>query len=747
MSLEREFASPPDEFSPFPFWFWNDDIREDELVRQIRDFRSKGIAGFVIHPRIGMPASIPYLGERFMALVRLAVETAASLGMRVVLYDEAMYPSGSAHGMVVARHPEFAAHSLRMERLPLGAAPKLLSGESIVASFDGIPAKGQAAFFIETASGGKIRGIHFGEDDGESEAPMAADILDPDAVAEFIRLTHDRYYETLAPWFGSTVIAMFTDEPSILGRGCKPDEEPWTPGFLAWYEERGGQELDLAALWLDLGSETQARRARFRSAVRERLSESYYRQLSLWCSNHGIALAGHPAESGDFGVEEHFQIPGQDMVWRWVDPDKGNALEGEHSVLARCSSDAARLWGRRRNANECFGCCGPIDNPWAFTAADMKWYLDWLLVRGVNLIFPHAFYYSVEGERRYGERPPDVGPNNIWWDDYAAIAGYIGRMCWLNTDSTEDVDIAVLAQDDRLPWRVCRELYRHQAGFHYLPLEYLDARRSKLYRVLLCEASLDPDSLKPSIAKALRSHLEGGGKLVVAPAEGGGRPFPGALYAGSPDEAAMLALGLSSRASRTEPQASELRVSHLIKEGEHFFMLVNEGNSDLRTRLFLPVAGSVERWDPWTGGIGKREKASLDGGIDVALGYRESLVLRVDPSRAPEARELEFRARAPARIGEAIVYEASVELDALSPQDDWLLDCGELGELARLEVNGRSAGSRLWKPYRFEFGDLLKPGANRLVLQVRSSLSGKYGRAAQVAGLVGPARLVRIRGS
>ena len=40
-----------------------------------------------------------------MHYIRVAVETAAKLGMVIVLYDEAMYPSGSAHGMVVKENP------------------------------------------------------------------------------------------------------------------------------------------------------------------------------------------------------------------------------------------------------------------------------------------------------------------------------------------------------------------------------------------------------------------------------------------------------------------------------------------------------------------------------------------------------------------------------------------------------------------------------------------------------------------
>ena len=38
--------------------------------------------------------------------------------MKVVLYDEGMYPSGSAHGMVVATNPEFAARGITITGEP-----------------------------------------------------------------------------------------------------------------------------------------------------------------------------------------------------------------------------------------------------------------------------------------------------------------------------------------------------------------------------------------------------------------------------------------------------------------------------------------------------------------------------------------------------------------------------------------------------------------------------------------------------
>ena len=40
--LINEFLSPAPAFSPMPFWFWNDDLSEEEIGKQIGEFREKG---------------------------------------------------------------------------------------------------------------------------------------------------------------------------------------------------------------------------------------------------------------------------------------------------------------------------------------------------------------------------------------------------------------------------------------------------------------------------------------------------------------------------------------------------------------------------------------------------------------------------------------------------------------------------------------------------------------------------------
>ena len=816
--IKLEFYQPSAEFSPMPFWFWNDALDESEIIRQIHDFRSKGVMGFVIHPRIGIPDDLGYFDDRFMGYVKLAVSEAARNGMKVILYDEGMYPSGSAHGEVVAGNPEFATGGLRMIEYSCSGVmeihPPLQAGERVIATlavekseaccivpgserqlsdtgtcvhFE-TPTTGRwtVLFLVETFSGGTIRGIHFGEDDGEPGAPLSADLLNPAAVRKFIRLTHDRYYEVLRDYFGTTVIAMFTDEPDLLGRGARPGVKPWTKGFLDWYRSRGNTAEDLAALWFDTGDANGEKRKHYEQAVNERLEFSYYSQISKWCEDHGIALTGHPQASDDIGSLKHFHIPGQDIVWRWVAPEGELGVEGPHSTMAKCSSDAARHDGRRRNANECFGCCGPRGNHWAFSMDDMKWYLDWLFVRGVNLVYPHAFFYSIDGPKRSGERPPDVGPHNIWWPYYRDISDYIKRMSWLMTDSVNLTGIAVLCGSRHLPWAIVKPLYQQQIEFNYLELDTLlsgacqikDGRiqvQNQQYRVLVVE---DITLLTGELQERLRSFTQNGGIIILYNPERqpvwNEEPYSILTYG----EIVPAVVSVIARDPVIYPKHPNLRVSHLLKNGRHFYLMTNEGDTAVKGDLRLGIIGALEIWDPWRGTSATPPRQVVtDQGISLPfyLERRASIIYAVDPSGQPvrsgspaddpEFREWEFRgewvATGPAdtiSLGERLVswtewpgmadfwgtvtYQTEIEIGDPQSISMIQLDLGGVGEIAHLYVNEADAGSALWRPYRFDITPYIKTGTNSLKIQVTNSLANRFGPERLPSGLLGPVKFI-----
>ena len=321
MKFLDQLQNPPREFTAIPFWFLNGDLTDAELRRQLADFAAHGIYGVVLHPRMGLSPDITYLGERYFAHIRTAVQTAAALDMKIVLYDEGMYPSGSACGLVVKDHPELASEGVTLTQT-------VLPGDELLAQTEN-------GALVVRKSGGTMRGLHWGEDDGEKNAPLTADILNPEAVHRFVQLTHEAYYREVKEYFGSTIIGFFTDEPSILGRNVS-GMFPWTHGFAEIFRRAGGNAANLAALFD--GRENDDTRL-YHKLLLQREGEVYYGTLSRWCEAHGIGLMGHPHQSDDIEVEKYFAVPGQDLVLRWLAPEK-DGLAGIDSTMGKCSAAA-----------------------------------------------------------------------------------------------------------------------------------------------------------------------------------------------------------------------------------------------------------------------------------------------------------------------------------------------------------------------------------------------------------------------
>ncbi len=641
-NIYKSFLDPPNEYSQLPWWFWNDEITEDGIIQQLSEFRSQGIYGFTIQARMGLPRSIPYLGKRWFELVRFAVEEAEKHDMIVHLYDEGMYPSGSAHGQVVDGHPEFLARGLEMRKIARGDKITITENEKCIAilpegNSDALPFDNSfpesGYIFVITPSDGTIRGVHEGEDDKQPLAPKASDILNPDAVKRFIELTHERYYNELKDFFGTTIQAFFTDEPSILGRYPKSGLKPWTDGIEKDFISIKGYDIipHLSSLWLENGSQTNKIRRDYEDVISMRLNRSFYQQISDWCAEHNIALTGHPAESDDIGLLRYFHIPGQDLVWRYVEPEKPSALEGKHSTVAKCSSSASKHQKARRNGNEVYGAYG-----WRLTLDEMKWLADWLMVRGTNLLWPHAFYYSIR-EFRAKERPPDLGMHNLWWKHYHIFANYTKRICYLLTDSNSVTDIAILGRHNYLPWEPAKVLFQNQYDFDYISDEDLISstiQNGKIilgnssYKVLICMIDHPLDN---KIEGKLKEFIQCGGNIITF----------------NPTENYKIFLKQIKKFLVPdiiiEPSNPNLRYAHIRKSGYDFYYLTNEGEDTIEGKLTLHSLGYAEWWDPLTGKASKADVLSKNNDtitIKLNLQRREGVILAIDRTRPIEIQKV-----------------------------------------------------------------------------------------------------------
>lgn len=783
-----------------PMWFWNDELTEAELRRQIGEFHAKGLGGFILHPRTGLSRRIGYLTPEFFRLVKAAVTEAARLGLKVILYDEAGYPAGSARGRVVAQNPDWAAkcifplshpvhgpargfwrpnpgRALTQRLVSVTAARERADGtldpdswcglawdEHELVAYD-LPAGDWLIVAVwEGHSGGTTRGAFAEEEDGHALAPPAADLLREDAMAFFIRCTYDAYYAHLQEHFGTTILAMFTDEPTPTGRindeRWRERIRPWTPGFLThlqswWPEDVKGW---LPALWWDCGPRTTKFRTAFRSAVQARLTETFYDPISRWCRDHGVALTGHAAHSDEMSNLRTFQWPGQDIVWRMIEPGKPTALEGPDSVTAKAASSAARLGARRFNVVEVFGAYG-----WRLNFDEIKWLLDWHFVRGTNLIFPHAAFYSIRGRRTF-ESEPDVALHNGWWPHFGLLGDYGRRMCWLFSDGEQVCAVGVLSDGDHLSWRAAAVLHRHQQDFIFIDDRGLAEARvegnrlvagTQALRVIIVDA---PGHASPAAVARLKEFRAAGGVVLPTWTE---TDLPGKVVAAVGREVEWVG-----------PPARDLRVLHYRKGDLDFHLLSNEGETELAGEVKLQMEGRVEVWDALTGStMPYPAKVVTNGGmrVSVCLPRRETLILAVDPASSPytaavapmrpgatvaalegpwmvadpEGRAVDApglgdwaKAKGWETFSGTLSYATSFALgDGPRPR---FLDLGQVGDIAEVHLNGIPLGVRGWAPYLLDLGEAIRTGANQLEVKVTNSMANAYDGLQLPSGLIGP---------
>ena len=797
-ALKAQFADPAREFGFMPLWCWNDDLTDEGLIEQIGEFYAKGFGGFIIHPRNGLSRRIGYLTAEFFRLVKVSVAEAARLGMKVILYDEAGYPAGSARGMVVAENPDWAAKSIfamhqnvkgkgiwrpnpgralgyRLVKVIAGLEtakdtldPKSLRclawDEHELVRYDLPEGNWRIVSVWEGHSGGTTRGVFEEEEDEHSLAPPAADIMRADAMEFFIRITYDEYYRHLKEYFGNTVVAMFTDEPTPTGRmrapGFRGPCKPWTPGFLPevqpwWDEDVAGW---LPALWLDCGPRTEEFRGAYRKAVQLRLQQTFYGPISRWCIEHNVALTGHAANSNEMSNLRTFQWPGQDIVWRTVEPGKVTAITGPDSLTAKGASSAARLGKRRFNVVEVFGAYG-----WELNLDEVKWMLDWHFVRGTNLIYPHAAFYSIRGRRAF-ESQPDVAVNNVWWPYFGLIGDYGRRLCWLLCDGEEVCRTAVVTDGDLMSWQASAVLQQQQQDFIFIDGPGLENATVAAGGLIAGEQNLkllviDQPGTLGAVAEVRISEFE----------EAGGRVLRDWTDGNLAEQVAEI---VGRDVEWRGDHGGDLRSIRYRKGGVDFYLLVNEGEATLDGHVCLGAVGAIERWDALHGTTQSYPaQALVDGRMKVALRLdrRESVVLAVDTRIALGGLAAPLIVpghKIMALDGPWAVTDQEGQTVAIPAPGDWaqaegwetftgthcyhmnfelgedarpeFIDLGVVGDIAEVLINSKRVGVQAWAPYILPLGEVCHSGTNRLEVRVTNSMANRYDGRQLPSGLIGP---------
>ncbi len=340
-SLEEIFKDPPNEFRMMPFWFWNHEMVEKEVERQIRDHMEHGIGGEFIHPRHGRLT--PYMGQRWLENVENAADIGKELGMPMFLYDEDNWPSGPAGGIITGPYnPQNRGKyiilfdemdfeggekvSYELDYLKLGIETNFYAAIAVPEPerypfFDDVIDKqidvsknvNGKIFEWEAPEGNDWQVIFFciGINPADANLNGYIDILRKETVKDFIQETHEKY----AQWFisrgkedylGTIVPGIFTDEPSMahnnMGAGNLLEWFTFTPEMPQVFKEMFGYEFNdtLIAMYHDVGEKTAKYRCEQWVCRTKMYVEAFYKQIYEVCEKYNWRHTGHINSEGNF---------------------------------------------------------------------------------------------------------------------------------------------------------------------------------------------------------------------------------------------------------------------------------------------------------------------------------------------------------------------------------------------------------------------------------------------------------------
>ena len=321
-----------------PFVIPNGRPGEEEIREIVRTLHANGYGQFMPYPSTGLDYG--YLGEDFFRMMGWFIDEARRLGLKVWLYDEFNWPSGSAHGRVPAEN----ADCLYRELIAVTNAAGDVSWQTLVSR----------------------------EKNVDNDC-LDTNNLEPESVTRFLELTHQAYARHFGRDMGTVIRGFFTDEPGHCSSAWRLRRPPNQALALPYWRSMeddyaaatGGRAFRADCIEeLKAGTLATGEALRTWTAIRSaRYRQSYFDRIAAFCASNGLVSTGHiyeehaPAECARVNglplrTLEGLTKPGIDLVFSNVGPGY------EWLTLALGQSAA---WHRGRPGSVELFALGPCD--------------------------------------------------------------------------------------------------------------------------------------------------------------------------------------------------------------------------------------------------------------------------------------------------------------------------------------------------------------------------------------------------
>ena len=449
-SFQSNFKNPPIKFRPQPLYFWNDTVKAEVVAQQMKQLRDHdGYGGFSI---LGFSKNFKpeYLSSAYFDLYGKTIAVAKKLKLSLCLYDEYGFPSGSAGARNADGVTRFKNKFPDQTIKRLDKFEEVVTGPSVV--YRPIPGgKIMSVVGIDTVTfqrfdltsqvyanrlkwhvpAGTYKIMYFTL---VEDVDPIVDYLDPEAVKDFVSMTHQAYFERFHASFGKTLVRSFFDEPTMY----RAKGRIWTGKFNEEFRKRYGYYPNLLypALWYNIGSETEADRNLLFGLRTELYALGFTKVVSEWSVGHMLQATGHQDQeevvnpvgvSGDLmKVFKYLDIPGIDKI--------GGNRPAER--FYKIVSSAANNWDKPYVMSETYGAMGNISLETMYAIA-MDQY-----AKGVNMLIPHAVWYN---DKNVTFLPELSYRNPLYAEGLPAFNKFLSRLnVVLQAPARHVADVAVL---------------------------------------------------------------------------------------------------------------------------------------------------------------------------------------------------------------------------------------------------------------------------------------------------------------
>lgn len=461
-----QFSCPSTDYRGKPFWSWNGELREDELVRQAKVMKEMGLGGFFMHSRSGLITE--YLGDEWFDLINAVADCAEEIGVEAWLYDEDRWPSGSAGGKVTVDHQYRMKSIYCYEMLPEKFDPAEDIYALFIAKIDGINMYG----YKQIEKDDDISAVIAEEEKKAVDKPGVWKVLrfaivpDPchsnyngttyidtmsyKAVRRFIEMTHEEYKKRCGDRLGRSIKGIFTDEPHRGHAMDKLEEKDgviacpmcWTDDFFEEFEKRYGYDAlaVIPELFYRPDGEIVARvKLHYFDLANKLFIERFAKQINDWCKENNIIFTGHVLHEDSLSNQS---VPNGSLMRFYEEMGyPGIDVLTEHNRcywVAKQLQSAARQLDRKWLLSELYGCTG-----WQFNFKSHKAVGDWQALFGINLRCQHLSWYTMEGESKR-DYPASILHQSPWYPYYDKVESYFGRFGLVMSEGKPACDVLLM---------------------------------------------------------------------------------------------------------------------------------------------------------------------------------------------------------------------------------------------------------------------------------------------------------------